>query len=132
MKRRQRRRLAFFPLYSMSDLAFLLLIFIMLISLINYRAAITIDYAQGQTAQKVDAGKNLEIWINRSGDLYVKGVTRDPSVIAQHIEQALLEDADTRVHIIADRDTPFENVQAVLSILQTQEHHLVSFVVKND
>jgi biopolymer transport protein ExbD len=37
---------------------------------------------------------------------------------------------DTRLHIIADRNTPYEKINDVLEILQILQYRVVSFVVK--
>jgi len=113
----------------MSDLAFLLLIFIMLVSLINYRVQVPIQYAGAETAGRVSAENNLEIWVDRQGGLYLKGI---PGALAD-IERGITQAApDTLVHIIADRFTPFKNVHKVLDLLQILQHPQVSFVVRND
>jgi biopolymer transport protein ExbD len=122
----------FIPLSSMSDVAFLLLIFIMLVSLINYRKEVKIQYPEAETAEKVSDEKNLEIWIDLSGGLYLNGNQSDLTHIERGVAEAYRNAPDTRVHIIADRNTPFENVQKVLEILQLLQHRVVSFVVKNE
>jgi biopolymer transport protein ExbD len=38
---------------------------------------------------------------------------------------------DTRIHLIADRDTPFAHINQVLKILQILQYRVVSFVVKD-
>ena len=116
----------------MSDIAFLLLIFIMLVSLMNYRTEVKIRYPEAETAKKVDAEKNLIIWIDRSGGLYLEGIQSNLAAIERGIVEAYQAAPDTRVHIIADRDTPFQNVHRVLDILQLLQYRVVSFVVKND
>jgi len=132
MRISRRRKRFFIPLCSMSDVAFLLLIFIMLVSLMNYRKEVKIRYPEAETAKKVSAEKNLEIWVDTEGRLYLNG---DPASL-KHIERSVAEAyrhaPDTRVHIIADRNTPFENVHQVLAILQLLEYRTVSFVVKNE
>jgi biopolymer transport protein ExbD len=115
----------------MSDIAFLLLIFIMLVSLINYRREVKIAYPEAETAKKTSAEKNLEIWVDRDGRLYLDGVESGLGLIEDGIISAYQNAPDTRVHIIADRDTPFEQVNRVLSILQILQYRVVSFVVKN-
>ena len=132
MKLNRRRDNFFIPLASMSDVAFLLLIFIMLVSLINYRKEVKIQYPEGETAKKVSAEKNLEIWVDYSGGLYLNGDPSSLSLVEQGIIEAYQAAPDTRVDIIADRDTPFENVHKVLDILQLLQYRVVSFVVKNE
>ena len=116
----------------MSDLAFLLLIFIMLVSLINYRVTVNIQHAGAETAGRVSAERNLEIWVDRQGGFYLEGSLSTLAAIERGIVEAYQRAPDTRVHIIADRYTPFENVHKVLDILQHLQHPLVSFVVQNE
>jgi biopolymer transport protein ExbD len=115
----------------MSDVAFLLLIFIMLVALINYRKEVKIEYPEAKTAKKTSAEKNLEIWVDLAGNLYLNGTGSDIGTIEAGIIEAYQKAPDTRVHIIADKDTPFENVNRVLEILQLLQYRVVSFVVKD-
>jgi biopolymer transport protein ExbD len=114
----------------MSDVAFLLLIFIMLVSLINYRKEVKIDYPEAETAKKVSDEKNLEIWVNSSGALYLDGNPSSLAALESGIIDAYQKAPDTRVHIIADRNTPFGEIHKVLNILQLLQYRVVSFVVK--
>ena len=132
MKIKRRRHNCFVPLFSMSDMAFLLLIFIMFVSLMNYRKEVKIQYPEAEMAKKVSADKNLEIWVDRTGNLYLNGNPSSLAVVERGISEAYREAPDTRVHIIADRNTSFENVHKVLDILQILQHRVVSFVVKNE
>ena len=117
---------------AMSDVAFLLLIFIMLVALINFRREVKIEYPEALTAKRTSTEKNLEIWIDINGSLYLDGL---PSGLAE-VEDALGEiyrrSPDTRVHVIADKNTPYGNVNSVVEILKLLEYRVVSFVVKND
>jgi len=116
----------------MSDVAFLLLIFIMLVSLINYRKEVKIQYPEAETAQRVSVEKNLEIWVDLKGELYLNGDASSLAMVERGIVDAYRNAPDTRVHIIADRNTPFESIHQVLDILQLLQYRVVSFVVKND
>jgi biopolymer transport protein ExbD len=118
------------PLSSMSDVAFLLLIFIMLVSLINYRREVKIAYPEAEAAKKTSAENNLEIWVDKAGKLYLDGIESDVTAIEDGIISAYRTAPDTRVHIIADKDTPFEYVNRVLSLLQILQYRVVSLVVK--
>ncbi|MDR1108085.1 MAG: biopolymer transporter ExbD [Spirochaetaceae bacterium] len=119
------------PLNAMSDVAFLLLIFIMLVSLINYRKEVKIDYAEGESAKKVSAGKNLEIWVDRQGAVYLDGGPCGLGDVEAAVGELYMSAPDTRIHLIADRDTPFVFVDRVLKILQARQYRTVSFVVKD-
>jgi biopolymer transport protein ExbD len=115
----------------MSDVAFLLLIFIMLVSLINYRREVKIAYPEAERARRTSAEKNLEIWVDREGRIYLDGVPAEPGAVENTVNEIYRSAPDTRIHIISDRDTPFEMVNRVLSILQLLQYRVVSLVAKN-
>jgi biopolymer transport protein ExbD len=102
----------------------------MLVSLINYRKEVKIEYPEAETAKRTSAEKNLEIWVDQAGNLYLDGTASDLGTIEAGIIAAYQNAPDTRVHIIADRNTPFERVNRVLEILQLLQYRVVSFVVK--
>ena len=131
MKLRRKRKGFFIPLNSMSDVAFLLLIFIMIVALINYRKEVKIDYPEARTALRTSAEKNLEIWIDREGGIYLDGDAADYPVLENKIMDLYINAPDTRVHIIADRNTPYEKINSVLEVLQIIQYRVVSFVVRN-
>jgi biopolymer transport protein ExbD len=130
MKLERKPRRFIVPLNSMSDVAFLLLIFIMLVALINYRKEVKIEYPEAEAAKKTSAEKNLEVWVDQAGNLYLDGTASDLGTIEAGIIEAYRKAPDTRVHVIADRNTPFERVNRVLEILQLLQYRVVSFVVK--
>jgi biopolymer transport protein ExbD len=115
----------------MSDVALLLLIFIMLVALINYRKEVKIEYPEAKAAQRTSAEKNLEIWIDRDGAVYIDGDRSDFRGVENAIADIYRSAPDTRVHIIADRNTPYEKINGVLEILQILQYRVVSFVVKD-
>lgn len=129
--KRGKNRNFYIPTNSMSDVAFLLLIFIMLVALINYRKVVPIDYAEASTARKTMAEQNLEIWIDRNGGIYLNGDAANHSAIERAITDLYIKAPDTQVHIIADRNTPYEKINAVLETLQILQYRMVSFVVKD-
>jgi biopolymer transport protein ExbD len=116
---------------SLSDIAFLLLIFIMLVALINYRQEINIDYPEAKTALRTVAEKNLEVWIDKEGGIYLNGYDANLAAFELEIIRLYQSAPDTRVHIIADRNTPYEKINAALEIMQVLQYRVVSFVVKN-
>jgi len=128
---RNKNKNFYIPLNSMSDVAFLLLIFIMLVALINYRKEVKIEYPNAKTALRTSEEKNLEVWIDREGGIYLDGDGADLLALEQKIAELYRGAPDTRVHIIADRNTPYEKINAVLEVLQVLQYRVVSFVVKN-
>ena len=132
MKITRERKKPIVPMNAMSDVAFLLLIFIMLVALINFRREVKIEYPEAISAKRTSTEKNLEIWIDSEGFLYLDGLPAELTVIEAALGETYRRAPDTRVHIIADRNTPYGNVSSVVEILKLLEYRVVSFVVKND
>ena len=131
MKLKRTRKNPIVPMYSMSDIAFELLIFIMLVSLINYRQEVKIDYPEAASAKKTSVEKNMEIWVDRNGSIYLNGNPSDMESIELAVTEIYRTAPDTRLHIIADRATPFKYINGILELLQLLQYRVVSFVVKD-
>ena len=132
MKLKRKNRKFLITIFSTSDIAFLLLIFIMLVSLINYRKEVNIEYPEAKTALRTQAEKNLEVWVDKSGAIYLDGTPADYLELENKISELYQTAPDTRVHIIADRNTPYEKINSILEIFQILQYRVVSFVVKTD
>jgi biopolymer transport protein ExbD len=133
MRFSRKRRLLLIPMNAMSDVAFLLLIFIMLVSLINYRKEVKIEYPEAAEAlKKVSDKKNLEVWIDKSGAIYLDGSPSNLDEAENTVGHLYRTAPDTRIHIIADKNVPFAHVNAFLEILQLLEYRVVTFVVREE
>jgi biopolymer transport protein ExbD len=132
MELKSRRRSPAAPLSAMSDIGFLLLIFIMLLSLINYRKEVRIDYPEAKRVEITDSDEQLEIWIDREGAVTVDGDLLGYDGLEQVIAKTLGEHPRVRIQILADRSTPYRHINSVISLLQTLQHRSVGFVVKED
>jgi len=130
MKLKRKRKTASVPLFATSDIAFLLLIFIMLVSLINHRQEVAIDFAEAATALRTSAERNLEVWVDIDGSVYLDGILADHAALGHTIAELNATAPDTRVHVIADRNVTYDKINSVLEILQSLQYRLVSFVVK--
>lgn len=131
MKIKRRKRIApIVPINSMSDIAFLLLIFIMLISLINYRKEVKIDYPEAEYQEVTQSEKNIEIWIDINGNYFYNGHQSSIKNVEGELAQEIAEKPSVRVHVLADRNTPYKNVNEIVEILKLLQHRTVSFVVK--
>jgi len=131
LNRRNAERKVSVPISATSDIAFLLLIFIMVVALINHRIEVAIDHAEAETVFNMTAEQNLEIWIDRAGAVYLDGHPACLFTVQDTVSGLHLSAPETRIHIIADRNTPYRNVNAVLEILQLLQYRTVSFVVRN-
>ena len=131
IKKRTRRQ-PLIPINAMSDIAFLLLIFIMLLSLMNYRREIKIEYPESIYQEITQKDKNFEIWIDREGVVYYKNKIIETAALEGLIVDAIIKNPDVRIHIIADKNTKYKNVDKVINILKLLQHRVVSLVVKDN
>ncbi|HBB14099.1 MAG TPA: biopolymer transporter ExbD [Treponema sp.] len=115
---------------SMSDIGFLLLIFIMLISLMNQRYEEKINYSESTALERTQADSNFEIWIQKNGVISAEGKVLDSVGLERAVVSAIAANPNVRIHVIADRDTPYKYVNSVVGVLQSLQHRVVSFVVK--
>jgi biopolymer transport protein ExbD len=133
---KRKKRIPSIATSSMSDIGFLLLIFIMLISLMNQRYEAKIEYSEAQQLEKTDLDANFEIWIQKNGSMSVgehgRGIQVTPEELEQKIAVVITEKPGTRIHIIADRSTPYKNINTVVQILQLLQCRTVSFVSREE
>lgn len=115
---------------SMSDIGFLLLIFIMLISLMNQRFEEKINYSESAVLERTQADENFEIWIQSNGTISANGTVHNSATLESAVISAISQNPNVRVHVIADKDTPYKYVNEVVLVLQTLQHRVVSFVIK--
>ncbi len=127
---RKKRLKPILPVNSMSDIAFLLLIFIMLISLINYRREIKVEYPEAEYQEITQAEKNLEIWVDSVGTLFIDGKAVDIRTAEGVISDAVAKDPSIRIHIIADKNTSYKNINQIMEVLKLLQHRVVSLVVR--
>ncbi len=131
MRIRRPRRSPTVSVNAMSDIAFLLLIFIMLISLLNYREEEPIDYPEAALTEITQGDRNFEIWILRDGTMIVHGNALPLNAIEGMIADAVAADPSVRIHLLADRSTPYRHVADVIEVLQFLQHRVVSLVVSD-
>lgn len=130
VKLKMKRRNPSITTSSMSDIGFLLLIFIMLISLMNQRYEEKINYSESTVLERTQADSNFEIWVQKNGIISADGNELDSISLEKAIVSAIAENPSVRIHVIADKDTPYKYVNSVVSVLQSLQHRVVSFVVK--
>jgi len=130
VKLKMKRRNPSITTSSMSDIGFLLLIFIMLISLMNQRYEEKINYSESTVLERTQADSNFEIWVQRNGIISADGNELDSIALEQAIVGAIAANPNVRIHVIADKDTPYKYVNSVVAVLQSLQHRVVSFVVK--
>ncbi len=125
---RKKRRKPFVPISTMSDIAFLLLIFMMLISLIHYQEKSRFNI-QKRNTYSTEGAKNWKS-DRPGGRFYVGGKEQALQEIEGLIADTIVQDPSTQIQILADRDTPYRNINSLVEILKQLQHRVVSFVAR--
>ncbi len=128
--KKRKRRTPIVPINAMSDIAFLLLIFIMLVSLINYRKEVKIEYPEAKFQETTQADKNIELWIDSLGNMFYNGHPVNMWDVEGMMAEEIADNPSIRIHILADKNTPYRYVNDIVEILKLLQHRAVSFVVK--
>ena len=130
MKIKRKKNISTLPFFSSSDIAFLLLIFVMMVSLINYRNTINIQYAHAQSAESLENEAELEIWIDNTGNYFFHGHNVSLEYIQNEILGVYNSDFLPTISLVADKDTAYKNVNDLLQILQILQYKYVNFIVR--
>ena len=130
MKLRRKKPHSLLPLFSAPDIAFLLLIFIMLVSLINYRIdPVSLQYPIAETGRRIEGERMQEIWIDIEGNYYLNGIPVNMDILEKNLED-LNYNGQNETYLIADRDTYYEKIHDVILILMQHNHRNLTLAIR--
>lgn len=121
-----------FPLLStnaMADMAFLLLIFIIIF--MQDPVQQKINYALAKENRKLE-GQAITIYVTPDEKYFLNGKEINLVQAENEFAAAMQSGKYPEIRISADKDTPFIVVDKVLRILRTLEYPAVSLVVEKD
>lgn len=121
-----------FPLLStnaMADMAFLLLIFIIIF--MQDPVQQKINYALAKENRKLE-GQAITIYVTPDEKYFLNGKEINLVQAENEFAAAVQSGKYSEIRISADKDTPFIVVDKVLRILRTLEYPAVSLVVEKD
>ena len=91
----------------------LLIIFIITAPLLTH--AVKVDLPKASSAISVQKPESIELAIDAKGQLFWNGKAMASSELGPRLKEASSKDAQTELHIRADRTTPYEQVAQVMS-----------------
>ncbi len=107
-----------FQMAPMIDMVFLLLVFFMCVSTLAQadRLLVELDLPESTESEvPEDLSGRGTISLRADGTLYLRGAERSPAEVEESVRELLRSEPGLRVHLRADRDTPFEAVRRVLA-----------------
>jgi biopolymer transport protein ExbD len=102
----------------------------MLVSIINYRKEIKIDYAIAKSQERTQSEKNFEVWVNKDGAIFYDGKNIDMQELQKTVEEKYFKIPDIRFHIIADKSTHYKYINNIVELFKQFQINAVSLVVK--
>lgn len=119
------------PISSMADIAFLLLIFFMLTSIMDMEKEIPIQLPISQISIS-EAKTYFNIWINRSGHYFFDGKRNNLHNLINYAQYRKSISPDIKALIRADKDLPYEYINNVLEVLIKAGLHNIVLVTKKE
>lgn len=116
IERRKKSR-SIMPVSSMADIAFLLLIFFMVSSVLEMEKEIPVNLPESRISVS-ETRKYFNIWINNRGELYLDGKKDNLRNLVSFARYKISINADIKALISADRELPFEYVNSAMEALK--------------
>lgn len=109
-----------------SDVAFLLLIFVMFITLALYEQTVDIKIPQAVNVESLDT-EALMIWIGSRAEITVDGSLLTLDEVDELLLQLLKDSPDLYVTLLADYDLEYKSLDAILARLKKHSIKSLSF-----
>lgn len=101
----------------MADIAFLLLIFFMLSSILEMEKEIPINLPESRVVRS-ETIKYFNIWITSDSTYLLDGKTGSPQSLIQYAKYRLSGNPEIKALINADRNLSYEHINSVLELLK--------------
>jgi biopolymer transport protein ExbD len=117
--KRRRTLKAVIPTASMSDIAFLLIIFFMTVTVFRKAKGLPVQLPYAKTTERILKQRDLAyIWISKDGKVSVDDNIVSPNRIASTFKTKIAENPALITSIKADKDVPYRYVHEVMEALR--------------
>ena len=126
MNRRQVR----IPIVAMSDIAFLLLIFLMLSNIISSDRSVKITLPGVDRAEKVQSQRRINVYVSREGRVYLEDREKTLPGLRKELDDKTALNKDYIIFIFGDGDAEYAGINGVLKTLRELSLRNCVFVTK--
>lgn len=112
------------PFVTMADIAFLLLIFLIVTSAVQKKPSVKISLPEATVFDQIERKNVTEIFIDAEERIYFNNEIIDLKDLKKFIPQ------NKNCFVSADRDVKFENVYKILNLLKRIGYEKLTFAVK--
>jgi len=116
---RKRQYKASIPTASMSDIAFLLIIFFMVVTVFRKARGLPVQLPTARTTERILKQRDLSyIWISKDGRISVDDNLVSPKKVSMIFRAKIQENPALVVSIKADKSTEYKHVYSVMEALR--------------
>ncbi len=120
------------PTSSLADIAFLLLIFFMVTTVFRKEQKRDIEWMEAEATKKIDEKRKniLHVWVEGNGDIYINDQLTPTQDVAKVVRPIYAENRELVVAIRADREVPYQQINAITKQLQAAGAVRVTFATR--
>lgn len=117
--KRRSKHLAVIPTVSMADIAFLLIIFFMVSTVIRAEKGLSLGLPPAKATERIRLRRNTtNIWIDREGRIMVDDKYLDLTSLGYKIQEKLIENPDLVVLLRADKGAEYRIISLIIEKLK--------------
>jgi len=120
------------PASSMADIAFLLLVFFMVTTVLKLEEGLPISIPKAEAAQDIPRDKVMHIWISAAGETMMNDMLIGINDIEPMVVKRLMENPALIVAFNTDSDCPYRILADVMEQLKRANAVRVSFTAKRE
>jgi biopolymer transport protein ExbD len=114
---RRRKQQSVISLPSMADIAFLLLVFFIVTSMLEMEREIPVSIPDSRVSVR-ETEKYFNLWIDGRGMMYLNGEKTSHGELATYARSRVTGRPDLRALIRADKELPYEYVNAAMEAMK--------------
>lgn len=120
------------PTSSMADIAFLLLVFFMVTTVLKLEEGLQISLPKAEAAQDVPRDKVIHIWVSASGEIMMNDMLIQMVDVEPLVVKRLIENPALIIAFNTDANCPYGIMSDVMDQLKRANAVRVSFTAKRE
>jgi biopolymer transport protein ExbD len=123
---------AVIPTSSMADIAFLLLVFFMVTTVLKLEEGLPISLPKAEAAQDIPRENVAHIWVDRTGKISINDMIVSPGAVEGIIAQRVRANPGIIVAFYTDENAPYGVMADIMESLKRASAVRVSFASKKE
>lgn len=129
---RNKRRNISIPVVAMSDIAFLLLIFLMVTSISSSRRSIRLTLPRIREVSRVQIKKSVNLFVSKTGTFFYGSKSLSPEELLDRLETDTALNRQMTVFLYGDEETEYGHIDRLIALLKEQGLRNCVFVTRKE